>query len=156
MAKNKENAQTAENAQTDENAQKEEKVTLTKAELEGLLADVKLMKEKLASEERRRGVEDRILLQEEEERARVIESNRRAMELVSYHAEMGSLRSNKNLEVAVNGKQYLIQRGQTVMIPRCVKEVLDNAQKQLDSAYGLQEQKADEFARQELEMARVS
>lgn len=130
-------------------------VEISEEKLEALMADVALMKEKLADEERRRGIADKKLMEEEEERQRVLEANRKAMEKVPYHAELGAMRSNKNLEVSVNGKQYVIPRGQTVMIPRCVAEVLNNSKNQLDLAYGLQEKRAAEFAREELEMART-
>lgn len=35
-----------------------------------------------------------------------------------------------DLFVAVNGRTFLIKRGVAVMVPRCVKEVIDAAQKQ--------------------------
>ena len=39
---------------------------------------------------------------------------------------------NNDVFVRVNGAKYQIQRGKTVMIPRCVAEVLDNSQAQDD------------------------
>ena len=65
------------------------------------------------------------------------------------------MRGSKNIEVSLNGKQYLIPRGQTVQVPRCVAEIVDNAKVQRDAALGLQDRRAAELARQELEMAQA-
>jgi len=47
--------------------------------------------------------------------------------------------------VAVNGKRYQIKRGETVMVPESVYEVLMNSQAQDQATYRLMEQKAKEF-----------
>ena len=47
--------------------------------------------------------------------------------------------------VAVNGKRYQIKRGETVMVPESVYEVLMNSQIQDQAAYRLMEEKANEF-----------
>ena len=154
MAKRQDAEQTAaaaENAQT----AAEETVTLSKAAFEELLADVKLMKDKLANEERLRGASNEKLLAEQAELERVQRENEKAMELVDIHVELGSMRGNKNIEVSLNGKQYLIPRGQTVQVPRCVAEIVENAKVQRDAALGLQDRRAAEFAREELEMAQM-
>ena len=132
-------------AQAAENTEKEKTVTISEAQLNSMLADITLMKEKLASEERQRGAVDAKRLRAEAERKRLEEANARSMELVEYHVEMGSLKSSKNVEVAINGRQYVIPRGVTVKIPRCVAEVLDNARRQLNLAYGVQEEKVEEL-----------
>lgn len=124
-------------------------VTISKEDFEALMADVKLMKQQLASEERKKSLADKALEREEEELARIEESNKRAEEIVEYMAPTGSLLSNKNLEVSINGKQYVVPRGVVVKIPRKVKEVIENAIKQRNISFGLQEKMKDEFAKQE-------
>lgn len=37
---------------------------------------------------------------------------------------------SEDVFVALNGRRYLIKRGEEVKIPRCIKEVLDNAEAQ--------------------------
>lgn len=154
MAKRQEAEQTATAAENELTAAKET-VTLSKAAFEELLADVKLMKDKLANEERLRGVSNEKLLAEQAELERVQRENEKAMELVDIHVDLGNMRGSKNIEVSLNGKQYLIPRGQTVQVPRCVAEIVDNAKVQRDAALGLQDRRAAELARQELEMAQA-
>lgn len=154
MAKKQEAEQTATAAENEMTAA-EETVTLSKAAFEELLADVKLMKDKLANEERLRGVSNEKLLAEQAELERVQRENEKAMELVDIHVDLGNMRGSKNIEVSLNGKQYLIPRGQTVQVPRCVAEIVENAKKQKDAALGLQDRRAAELARQELEMAQA-
>ena len=154
MAKRQEAEQTAATAENALTAA-EETVTLSKAAFEELLADVKLMKDKLANEERLRGASNERLLAEQAELERVRRENEKAMELVELHVELGSMRGSKNIEVSLNGKQYLIPRGQTVKVPRCVAEIVDNAKVQRDAALGLQDRRAAELARQELEMTQA-
>lgn len=154
MAKKQEAEQTATAAENELTAA-EETVTLSKATFLELLADVKLMKDKLANEERLRGVSNERLLAEQAELERVQRENEKAMELVDIHVDLGNMRGSKNIEVSLNGKQYLIPRGQTVQVPRCVAEIVENAKKQQDAALGLQDRRAAELARQELEMAQA-
>ena len=45
--------------------------------------------------------------------------------------------------VAVNGRRFLIKRGETVMVPEYVKEVLDNSQKQDASARCYMEEESE-------------
>ena len=154
MAKRQEAEQTAAAAENALTAA-EETVTLSKAAFEELLADVKLMKDKLANEERLRGASNEKLLAEQAEMERVQRENEKARERVDIHVELGSMRGSKNIEVSLNGKQYLIPRGQTVQVPRCVAEIVENAKVQRDAALGLQDRRAAEFAREELEMAQM-
>jgi hypothetical protein len=66
-------------------------------------------------------------------------------EMVRFHAFKDDGRYKDDIFVAVNGKTYQIKRGEDVMIPKCVYEVLMNSQVQDQAAYRLMEQKADEF-----------
>lgn len=122
-----------------------ETVTVSKADFEALLNDMKLMKQQLASEDRLKSAKEQQLIADEEARKRAEEGNARAMELTDVHVDLGNLRGSKNVEVSINGKQYVIPRGKTVQVPRCVAEVIENARKQREIAYGLQEQRADEL-----------
>lgn len=124
-------------------------VTISKEDFEALMADVKLMKQQLASEDRKKSLADKALEREEEELAKIKEANKRAEEIVEYMASTGSLLSNKNLEVSINGKQYVVPRGVVVKIPRKVKEVIENAIKQRNISFGMQEKMKDDFAKQE-------
>jgi hypothetical protein len=45
--------------------------------------------------------------------------------------------------VAVNGKSYLIKRGEYVDVPACVAEVLDNREKMLNQAMEFESQVAN-------------
>lgn len=140
--------QTEAKAETPQTAA-EETVTVSKAEFDALLADMQLMKQQLVSEDRKKALADKKQLEAEETVRRIEEQNKKAMELVDYHVELGSIRSNKNVEVSLNGKQYVIPRGKTVKIPRAVAEVIENAKEQTMLASGFQEQKAAEFEREE-------
>lgn len=51
-------------------------------------------------------------------------------DLVDYKAPYVRGGDNSDIFVGVNGHNYLIKRGVSVQIPRCVKEVLDNSEKQ--------------------------
>ena len=51
-------------------------------------------------------------------------------ELVEYTAFYDGGKYKDDVSVKVNGKRFLIKRGVPVMIPRYVKEVLDNSEKQ--------------------------
>lgn len=42
--------------------------------------------------------------------------------------------------VAINGKSYLIKRGETVEVPEAVAEVLENREKMLSIAYGFEKE----------------
>lgn len=124
----------------------DETVTISKAQFDELLADMALFKQKYAEQQERLKSADETRREREEEESRLIEeANRRAEELVDYHVELGSLRGNQNVEVGINGVQYIIPRGETVRIPRKVVEVLENARAQRAVAYGLQDKRKKEF-----------
>ena len=53
-------------------------------------------------------------------------------------------RAEKNdVYVAVNGKSYLIKRGEFVEVPACVAEVLENREKMLNEAMEFESQAAN-------------
>ena len=51
-------------------------------------------------------------------------------ELVPVRLFKDNDKYNEDVFVALNGRRYLIKRGEEVKIPRCIKEVLDNAEAQ--------------------------
>ena len=124
-------------------------VTISRAEFDALMTDMKLMKEKLVSEERQGRISDKKREREEAMIAQTEAANKAAEELVDYYVDLGSLRSNKNIEVSINGKQYIIPRGKPVRIPRKVKEVVENALKQRAEAFGIQDAKKADFEKAE-------
>lgn len=128
-------------------------VTISKEEFQALLDDMKLMKQQLTSEDRQRAFQDRKQIAEEEARRRLEEANAKAMEPVEIYVDLGNLRGNKNLNVSINGRQYVVPRGKAVMVPRCVAEVIENAKKQREIAYALQEKRAKEFERESVAYA---
>ena len=116
--------------------------------LKALAADVKLMKQQLASEERQKSISD---IARERELAMIEQieaANAEAEEEVEYMVSTGSLLSNKNIEVSINGKQYLIPRGSVQKMPRKVMEVIENSIKQRNISFGLQEQMKDSYEAQ--------
>ena len=102
-------------------------VTISKEDFEALMADVKLMKQQLASEDRKKSLADKALEREEEELAQIKEANKRAEEIVEYMAPTGSLLSNKNLEVSINGKQYVVPRGSPARSKRSLRTLSSSA-----------------------------
>lgn len=132
-----------------EETAKEETVTISKADFDSLLADMKLMKQQLASEDREKSASAKQREKEEAMIAQTEAANARAMEEVDYYVDLGSLRSNKNIEVSINGKQYIVPRGKQVRIPRCVKEVIENSLRQKEESLGLQDRKKADFEKAE-------
>lgn len=132
-----------------EETAKEETVTISKADFYSLLADIKLMQQQLASEEREKSASAKQREKEEAMIAQTEAANARAMEEVDYYVDLGSLRSNKNIEVSINGKQYIVPRGKQVRIPRCVKEVIENSLRQKEESLGLQDRKKADFEKAE-------
>lgn len=53
-----------------------------------------------------------------------------------------------DISVVVNGKRYLIKRGETVMVPRFVKHVLDNQTKQLRYSAEYEKQLQNRFEKE--------
>lgn len=128
-------------------AEKPETVTIPKEDFEQLIADMKLMKSQLASEQRAALLKDSRAAEEEAELEQIRKANEKAEELVTIHVDAGSIKGNKNIDVAINGVQYVVQRGKDVQVPRKVAEVIMNAQRQREIAYGLQDKRSQEFER---------
>jgi hypothetical protein len=74
-----------------------------------------------------------------------LRGNAKGMERVTVYIDKGNRWGNKNAEVSINGVQYVIPKGRNVKIPRCVAEVIENAEKQINRAYDMQDEKAAEF-----------
>jgi signal peptidase I len=66
-------------------------------------------------------------------------------EMVKFTAFKDDGRYKDDIFVSVNGKRYIIKRGEEVIIPKSVYEVLMNSQKQNQAAYRLMEEQADKF-----------
>lgn len=128
-----------------------EKIEIDKSQLDNILAQQEEMKatialltkqtqrdaEKLEAEDREKTEEKRLL-------QLVKKANEEAEEIVEAHIDMGSLKSNKNLELNINGVQSIIPKGQTVTIPKKAKEIIDNAKEQQAIALGIQSKRAKE------------
>lgn len=126
-------------------ASAKETVTVSKEDFERILADMKIQ---LAGELRAELMKDSRTAAEEAELEQIRKANERAEELVTIHVDAGSIKGNKNIDVAINGVQYVVQRGKDVQVPRKVAEVIMNAQRQREIAYGLQDKRSQEFERE--------
>ena len=94
-------------------------------------------------------------IKQDKELAKLIEkANKESEELVEYIAPTGSMKSNKNIEVNINGVQYTVPRGVKTNIPRKVAEIIDNSIKQAELAQGVQD-KAAEIAQQAIAEGRI-
>ena len=94
-------------------------------------------------------------IKQDKELAKLIEkANKESEELVEYIAPTGSMKSNKNIEVNINGVQYTVPRGVKTNIPRKVAEIIDNSIKQAEFALGVQD-KAAEIAQQAIAEGRI-
>ena len=94
-------------------------------------------------------------IKQDKELAKIIEkANKESEELVEYIAPTGSMKSNKNIEVNLNGVQYTVPRGVKTNIPRKVAEIIDNSIKQAEFAQGVQD-KAAEIAQQAIAEGRI-
>lgn len=136
-------------AETTKEALQEEQgdtVTVSAAEFNEMKEQLKLLSKFMASEDRFKSGADKRAEEEEKMLEQVRESNKRAKELVKVHVDRGNLKGNRNAEVSINGKQYLVPKGVDVMVPRCVAETLEIAEKQRNAAYALQEEKTAEYA----------
>ena len=67
------------------------------------------------------------------------------LELVPFTAFKDDDKYKDDIYVAVNGHRFQIKRGEEVMIPRYVYNVLIQSQQQDKSTYKYMEQKANEF-----------
>lgn len=137
-----------------EKAVESEKVEIDKAQLDSILAQQEEMKATIALLTKNAGDDtkkleaaDKLKAEESKLLELVEKANKEAEELVETHIDLGSLKSNKNLELNINGVQSIIPKGQTVKIPKKAKEIIDNAKKQQAIALGIQEKRAEEAAK---------
>ena len=137
-------------------AAKTETVEIPKEQLEQLMSGYEDMKNQIAVLTKQTVENDNFrkstdLKRQEEERLLKIveEENAKGEELVDVHLDMGSLRSNKNAEVSINGVQNIVPKGETVQVKRSLKEVIDNADKQKAIALDLQDRMSAEYAEAE-------
>ncbi len=137
-------------------AAKNETVEIPKEQFEQLMSGYEDMKNQIAvltkqtveNDNFRRSTD--LKRQEEERLLKIVEEeNAKGEELVDVHLDMGSLRSNKNAEVSINGVQNIVPKGETVQVKRSLKEVIDNANKQKAIALDLQDRMSAEYAEAE-------
>ena len=133
-----------------------EQVTIEKSQLDEILAgyeDMKTQIAKLSEQSMTNGntAEARSLAEEKRLLAIVEEANKASDELVPYYADLGATRSNKNLEVSINGVQTIVPKGQSVKLKKSVVEVIENAKKQKEISLGLQETRNKEAEKAETE-----
>lgn len=137
-------------------AAKTETVEIPKEQLEQLMSGYEDMKNQIAVLTKQTVENDNFrrttdLKRQEEERLLKIveEENAKGEELVDVYLDMGSLRSNKNAEVSINGVQNIVPKGESVQVKRSLKEVIDNADKQKAIALDLQDRMSAEYAEAE-------
>lgn len=126
-----------------------EQVTIPKAQFDAILAQLNETNKKVEAltDQANKKPATKIEIEQAKEKellALIEEKNADSEELVEVYVDKGSLKSNKNLEVNACGRQFIIPKGQTVKVPRFVKEVIDNSDKQMNAALHLQEQRAEE------------
>lgn len=122
-----------------------EMVSVPAEEFEAMKEQLKMLSSFMTSENRFKSAEDKKLEEERKLLEKVKAANKAAMEKVKIHVEKGNLKGNKNAEVAINGVQFVIPKAKDEMVPRCVAEVLENAERQKNAAYAMQEEKAEEY-----------
>ena len=145
MATTKKAAETAENTEVSAAETTADPVTIKKSQLDKLLGMYDELQEIKKSMPTDRKAEK---INQDKELAKLIEkANEESEELVEYIAPTGSMKSNKNIEVNINGVQYTVPRGVKTNIPRKVAEIIDNSIKQAEFAQGVQN-KAAEIAQQ--------
>lgn len=126
-----------------------ETVTLSKEQLDTILAQLEETNKKVEelTEQASKQPATKQEIQQANERKlleQIERANSDSEEQVEVYIDKGSLKSNKNLEVNACGRQFIIPKGQTVKVPKYVKEVIDNADKQMEEALHLQDQRAEE------------
>lgn len=152
MATTKKAAETAENTEVSAAETTADTVTIEKSQLDKLLGMYDELQEIKKSMPIDRKAEK---IKQDKELAKIIEkANRESEELVEYIAPTGSMKSNKNIEVNINGVQYTVPRGVKTNIPRKVAEIIDNSIKQAEFAQGVQN-KAAEIAQQAIAEGRI-
>lgn len=152
MATTKKAAETAENTEVSAAETTADTVTIEKSQLDKLLGMYDELQEIKKSMPIDRKAEK---IKQDKELAKQIEkANKESEELVEYIAPTGSIKSNKNIEVNINGVQYTVPRGVKTNIPRKVAEIIDNSIKQAEFAQGVQD-KAAEIAQQAIAEGRI-
>lgn len=152
MATTKKAAETAENTEVSAAETTADTVTIQKSQLDKLLGMYDELQEIKKSMPIDRKAEK---IKQDKELAKLIEkANEESEELVEYIAPTGSMKSNKNIEVNINGVQYTVPRGVKTNIPRKVAEIIDNSIKQAEFAQGVQD-KAAEIAQQAIAEGRI-
>lgn len=152
MATTKKAAETAENTEVSAAETTADTVTIEKSHLDKLLGMYDELQEIKKSMPIDRKAEK---IKQDKELAKLIEkANKESEELVEYIAPTGSMKSNKNIEVNINGVQYTVPRGVKTNIPRKVAEIIDNSIKQAEFAQGVQD-KAAEIAQQAIAEGRI-
>lgn len=152
MATTKKAAETAENTEVSAAETTADTVTIEKSQLDKLLGMYDELQELKKSMPTDRKAEK---IKQDKELAKLIEkANKESEELVEYIAPTGSMKSNKNIEVNINGVQYTVPRGVKTNIPRKVAEIIDNSIKQAEFAQGVQD-KATEIAQQAIAEGRI-
>lgn len=152
MATTKKAAETAENTEVSAAETTADTATIEKSQLDKLLGMYDELQEIKKSMPIDRKAEK---IKQDKELAKLIEkANKESEELVEYIAPTGSMKSNKNIEVNINGVQYTVPRGVKTNIPRKVAEIIDNSIKQAEFAQGVQD-KAAEIAQQAIAEGRI-
>lgn len=152
MATTKKAAETAENTEVSAAETTADTVTIEKSQLDKLLGMYDELQEIKKSMPIDRKAEK---IKQDKELVKLIEkANKESEELVEYIAPTGSMKSNKNIEVNINGVQYTVPRGVKTNIPRKVAEIIDNSIKQAEFAQGVQD-KAAEIAQQAIAEGRI-
>lgn len=152
MATTKKAAETAENTEVSAAETTADTVTIEKSQLDKLLGMYDELQELKKSMPTDRKAEK---IKQDKELAKLIEkANKESEELVEYIAPTGSMKSNKNIEVNINGVQYTVPRGVKTNISRKVAEIIDNSIKQAEFAQGVQD-KAAEIAQQAIAEGRI-
>lgn len=152
MATTKKAAETAENTEVSAAETTADTVTIEKSQLDKLLGMYDELQEIKKSMPIDRKAEK---IKQDKELAKLIEkANKESEELVEYIAPTGSMKSNKNIEVNINGVQYTVPRGVKTNIPRKVAEIIDNSIKQAEFAQGVQDKSA-EIAQQAIAEGRI-
>lgn len=152
MATTKKAAETAENTEVSAAETTADTVMIGKSQLDKLLGmydELQKIKKSMPIDRKAEKIK------QDKELAKMIEkANKESEELVEYIAPTGSMKSNKNIEVNINGVQYTVPRGVKTNIPRKVAEIIDNSIKQAEFAQGVQD-KAAEIAQQAIAEGRI-
>lgn len=152
MATTKKAAETAENTEVSAAETTADTVTIEKSQLDKLLGmydELQELKKSMPTDSKAEKIK------QDKELAKLIEkANKESEELVEYIAPTGSMKSNKNIEVNINGVQYTVPRGVKTNIPRKVAEIIDNSIRQAEFAQGVQD-KAAEVAQQAIAEGRI-